>query len=796
MRNSKGNALIIVLILIASVMATSAVVMQNSASVGQIFARKSSSQVADNVAQLISSLMSDPNVCLVGFDGAGSEKGLEFLDSSNAPSTFNSSAAATAEQNVTLPSNFPNASGGRNRFEAGFAIPDSELRIFKLYVTGVQNTAANQYTMKLMAQLEAVQGTAVRGMSPRLIMKIGVQTSGANVISCGAAPDENSNQSLCEGMNCTYTVSTTGASNCFCPVKPVDCLNGTYVQSIVNFTPQCSSATISRSCPSPQLLVALDSSTNPVCVDVLSCPAGTSAVGPGGPADPPECKCVTAGQTWNSSISSCVTNTLPGLCVAGADSMIDMFDGQMGDPCGQAICIARNYLSAAYGGTGLFASYAPCAQAAPGDTCLSRIRFPNGTCRTSTRCEVYAATCAPASLPVCTGGATTTVTTVLASPTGCFCAAGQTWDTATSTCTAASCVAGPPNPSNSLCPVGSTLSTCGTGAYYCTSINTNPSDPTNPQTARFRSSTAPAGYGNCIDDSTGSCSLDLCTNLSCTAGPTCTGGATTTTSTNLASPAGCYCAAGQTWNGATSTCTATVTLCSPTGSQYRWSGSAWLPLGGPLPPAWDFSILNSPGYTLTTAPDPTRWGWPSNTTAIINVGGGVLEYPSNNFQHGPANTILECRPCTGGATTTVSSIAATPLGCYCTTAETWNTTNLSCEPATVRTCTAAGAEWPSLLAQGGLDNWNATWTLLSDPFIESSWDSWRATWAGSSTTDRASGIYLSTGWSDVRSLGGWVSPNYQLPACTSALNGAKAFVAWGNGPTGSRWQWAYQCVCP
>lgn len=65
----------------------------------------------------------------------------------------------------------------------------------------------------------------------------------------------------------------------------------------------------------------------------------------------------------------------------------------------------------------------------------------NFTCNNGTYTENAGSTCAPGAL--CTGGATTTVSSVPASPPGCYCAAGQMWDG--SNCVpAAGCTPGSP----------------------------------------------------------------------------------------------------------------------------------------------------------------------------------------------------------------------------------------------------------------------------------------------------------------------------------------------------------------
>ncbi len=115
--------------------------------------------------------------------------------------------------------------------------------------------------------------------------------------------------------------------------------------------------------------------------------------------------------------------------------------------------------------------------------------------------------------PACTGGATTVVSSVPATPAGCYCSDTQTWDVGTSTCT--------------------TPITCTGGAT--TTVTANLAAPVGCY--------CPAGQ-----------SWDVVTST-CTTPITCTGGATTTVTTNLAAPVGCYCPAGQFWDAGTSTCT-------------------------------------------------------------------------------------------------------------------------------------------------------------------------------------------------------------------------------------------------
>src|SRR4051812_34264455 len=91
LRNQRGSSLLIVAMILASAFVSAFVVMQNNANVAKIYAQRGAAQAADNLTQLMSTLMADPNVCMQGFDGSG----LKFLDAGGAPSTFDMSLASS-----------------------------------------------------------------------------------------------------------------------------------------------------------------------------------------------------------------------------------------------------------------------------------------------------------------------------------------------------------------------------------------------------------------------------------------------------------------------------------------------------------------------------------------------------------------------------------------------------------------------------------------------------------------------------------------------------------------------------
>ena len=320
--NSKGSALIIVLMIVMTISISAFMVLQRSTDITRVQAQKSAAQTADSVAQLISTVLSSRTVCLGGFDGPNpAEAGMQFYDTAGNLSNFNYALASSASgQNISAPGIYPSGPGVNNaplRFTAGLNIPNSSLRLNRIYLSNASpdSSMLNLYNVRVMADFGSTQSNT-NSLVSRAIADLKIQTNGAAMIDCMPNAVTNTNQILCEGMGCVYTISANGQGNCTCPLEPVTCANGTYVTSVVGNVAQCSTATVSRSCASQtnSFLVALDQAGNPVCGSVVTCPAGSSRAGAGGAASPVDCRCANAGETWNGSNCSVPAAVVAGNC--------------------------------------------------------------------------------------------------------------------------------------------------------------------------------------------------------------------------------------------------------------------------------------------------------------------------------------------------------------------------------------------------------------------------------------------------------------------------------------------------
>ena len=319
--NSKGSALIIVLVIVMTISISAFMVMQRSAMMTSAQARKSAAQTADSVSQVIAAIVSSRQICLAGFDAAGPEAGVQFFNPSGALSNFDYSLASSANgQNISAPGVYPSGPGaaaGRLRFAGGLDIPNTSLRLNRLYLSGAtrDSTTPNLYNVRVMADIGSTQTTS-SSLTSRAVADLKIQTNGAAMIDCMPNNTTNTNQILCEGMGCIYTISANGQGNCTCPLEPVTCANGAYVTSVSGNVAQCSTSTISRSCASQanSFLVALDQAGNPVCGSVVTCPVGTSRAGAGGAATPVDCRCATAGDVWNGTACGAAVPVVVGAC--------------------------------------------------------------------------------------------------------------------------------------------------------------------------------------------------------------------------------------------------------------------------------------------------------------------------------------------------------------------------------------------------------------------------------------------------------------------------------------------------
>lgn len=753
--NQSGSALLAVLVLSASAVVTALILLQSSAQTNELYARKALSGMADNAAQTLGSIIMEPSVCINGFTATG--PGMKFLPSGR----FNvSMAASTNGQDVSIPN--PSAPG--SSLAAGSSVPGTSLSIIRLYVTAPTPTSAGatDYTVTLNASFST--GAGGPGLAPRVIYKLKVTTDGTGlVLGCGPAPSAVSNQSLCEGMGCDYSTSSSGQGTCHCPIPPVTCTGGTYVQSIVSNVPVCSSTTVSRTCAPAGYMVALDGNGQAVCATVTSCPSGTATNGLGAPANPPTCKCFANGSTWNGT--SCDPPPVPVIGLCGTPPNAGTFATAAAANSAGPLCSAGTASPAVLAGAGPWSW-----------TCLGTTGI-NASCSAST-----------ASGPSCVGGASTTVTANPASPAGCYCPVGQTWSAGTSTCNSTSAP---------LCPDGVTVAhqswsgvAPATGSPACT----YPTGFTGG-VGWLDSCSHVAINSSC--DSGGTHYICL---SSCPSGPSCVGGATTTVSANAAAPAGCYCQGGTTWNAGTSTCVSASCLADGERSPNFWAtgqDDALCSSSMPIAPSADTACCSGTSYpgwgigdNIGSGGCPNICGPP--TSSPIGVCGSSNGISSSSQPTGTA-------ACAGGTIINMSGSGPWTWRCSGST----QTVNCSA-PAQGAVC-ASG--WR------GVNNYSAPTSQANlgsgSAVVEQAWDFWRvaqgasAIGAGntfsSTFAQQADGSYATiySGQPNGNVTGTFNSGSPNYPCTTDragyyALHAVKQFT----GASPVTFQIIYQCTCP
>jgi hypothetical protein len=270
-----------------------------------------------------------------------------------------------------------------------------------LTTTATQNT----YAADIYVQFSQLNGIQLKERNIGTVIITSDIATGA-VVTCNSISDVTI-QSTCAQMGCTYIPANPEPCQCF--RSQVVCAAPGYfpVAFSAEGVPDCRQVG-GDVCPAGEFLTEFG-------IDFISCapspvcPPGTANNGLGMQASPALCKCLGATETWNG------TN-----CVAGG-----------GPPPGPN-CPAQSLswtlagvtCSAPFPSTADTAVAGPIANTASGNTGSASFRCVSGVWNALPE---PGASCALTAAPLCTGGATTTVSAVPASPAGCFCAANELW---------------------------------------------------------------------------------------------------------------------------------------------------------------------------------------------------------------------------------------------------------------------------------------------------------------------------------------------------------------------------------
>jgi len=329
----RGSALLVVIMFVATITVSGLLVAQRIASISQANSQKLLATSADNVAQAISGLLSDRNVCQTGF--SSSNGGVAFVDAQGNQVNFNLTQAQSPQgQTISVPgiyavtaglgpggvagsggSGVAGAGGLSSRFVSGLLIPNTNLILNRLYVANAQ-LVGTAYIADLKADF-ASQSSNALALSTREVMKLKFQVTAGALSSCEIY-QTNSNQVLCEGMNCVYTpaADSSQSGSCVCKLQAITCPVGTYITGVYNGVAQCSSTKLVRRCSAAnEFLVGLDSGGREICAAVVMCPASTSRTGLGGnlitaSGSVTDCRCANSNETW--------FNGACGVAIAGA----------------------------------------------------------------------------------------------------------------------------------------------------------------------------------------------------------------------------------------------------------------------------------------------------------------------------------------------------------------------------------------------------------------------------------------------------------------------------------------------
>lgn len=284
LNKQRGSIMIIVIIMVAVLMASGFVVLNNIQNLNATKSQDSHTADISSVTETIATVLAKSDVCLSGFDGnSGNEAGLQFLDSSGNVSGFNLNSASSASgQNISLPGVYANSqkqgngnSSTRQRFQANTDIPGTDLRISRLYITNAQAipSTPGAYKVRVMATFSDSR------LAPRRITDLTIILQNGQLSDCKISFSSNNNRELCESLGCNYTDPPTGEKgNCFCPVKAMNCPIGHWVTGVdAEGNMVCSSQALVKECPGVNsYLAGLDSTGQPICATINTTTTTTS----------------------------------------------------------------------------------------------------------------------------------------------------------------------------------------------------------------------------------------------------------------------------------------------------------------------------------------------------------------------------------------------------------------------------------------------------------------------------------------------------------------------------------------
>lgn len=452
-----------------------------------------------------------------------------------------------AEIRLLIPGIYGDATPGDDILAANISV--KKLNIQSVHFSnGVKLGGGRYFSQVEMSVDDRISGTSLKNVS---LGSIYFTAAGGAITSCDN-PDLNG-VPLCVEMGCVW--DSTAIPMCQCP-------------------------SIDLSCPPQQYITGIDALGKPICTALggPACGAGTflrgislgtsdcAALPPASPPPPPPPPPIVVNGLCGAANGTSVAtspSTPTDLCTNGSPTAV-LGSGPWNWSClgagggSNMACSANlaaspiiNGICGTANGTVRASSPSTSAELCSGgnSSAVSGIGPWDWTCVGSGGGTNMACNAALAGSPVNAVCGTANGTTVATAPStsaelcsvgtgsavsgtgpwnwGCTGSGGGT----NASCTAAtggSCAAAPPNNAfNSICPTGTTWTACGTGANGC-SGTVNPTDLTNPSPAIFRAGSCPAGYGNPLDVSSGSCTLTQCDRACIAPPPSCPWTAITT----------------------------------------------------------------------------------------------------------------------------------------------------------------------------------------------------------------------------------------------------------------------------
>ena len=274
-KDQSGSALVLALITVVLMGITAIAAMEISRYINNDAAYSGDMGNINALANSVTLLLSEPQVCLNGLDST--QAGLQFENNAGMLARFNPGLAASPNgQLVRFGTNFSSSFGGLLTLRSNIDVPDFGFRITRLYMKAGPAPAAPQYQGEIYAQLETINMASGKpALADKLLSTVDFAVDGTGAVTgCRAQAGQTTASEFCQSMGCNYNANAIG-QKCQCPLPPAQCGQGSYIAGLDDNTMQAICKPAAVACASGQYLAGIKSDLQPVCVTVGTAPTPT-----------------------------------------------------------------------------------------------------------------------------------------------------------------------------------------------------------------------------------------------------------------------------------------------------------------------------------------------------------------------------------------------------------------------------------------------------------------------------------------------------------------------------------------